>query len=35
MFYKEVFKLELPFDMGWIPILSGDTILENRVAHRL
>jgi predicted enzyme related to lactoylglutathione lyase len=25
MFYKEVFELELPFDMGWIAFLSRDT----------
>ncbi len=24
MFYKEVFELELPFDMGWIAFLSRD-----------
>ena len=24
-FYKEVFKLEMPFDMGWIVFLSTDT----------
>jgi predicted enzyme related to lactoylglutathione lyase len=25
MFYKKVFELELPFDMGWIAFLSSDT----------
>ena len=25
MFYKEVFELELSFDMGWIAFLSRDT----------
>lgn len=24
-FYQEVFKLDLPFDMGWIAFLSRDT----------
>ncbi len=24
-FYKEVFELELPFDMGWIVFLGTDT----------
>ena len=24
LFYKEVFELELPFDMGWIAFLSRD-----------
>ena len=25
MFYKEVFDLDLPFDMGWISFLSSNT----------
>ena len=25
LFYKEVFQLDIPFDMGWIAFLSRDT----------